>query len=63
MSNITRLRHALPLSADINRAVTELDTAIAKAIDAAKSAGLPQGLIVAELHGHAHAQTHNMVKA
>lgn len=50
MRNVTRLRHALPLSADINEAVTELDMAIAKAIDAAKAAGLPQGLVVAILH-------------
>ena len=63
MSNVTRLRHALPLSADINKAVVDLDAAIAKAIDAAKSAGLPQGLVVAILHGQAHAQTHEMVKA
>ena len=63
MSNETRLRHALPLSPDINKAVIELDAAIAKAIDAAKSAGLPQGLVVAILHGQAHAQTHEMVKA
>ena len=63
MSNVTRLHHALPLSPAINKAVTELDTAIAKAIDAAKAAGLPQGLVVSVLHGHAHAQTHNMVKA
>jgi len=63
MSNVTRLRHALPLSSDINKAVIELDAAIAKAIDAAKSAGLPQGLVVAILHGQAHAQTHEMVKA
>lgn len=54
MTNVTRLRHALPMSQDINKALTELDVAIAKAIDAAKAAGLPQGLIVAELHGHAH---------
>lgn len=63
MSNVTRLRHALSLSTDINKAVIELDAAIAKAIDAAKSAGLPQGLVVAILHGQAHAQTHEMVKA
>lgn len=63
MTNVTRLRHALPMSQDINKTLTELDAAIAKAIDAAKAAGLPQGLIVAELHGHAHAQTHIMVKA
>ncbi|WP_455826606.1 hypothetical protein [Pseudomonas graminis] len=61
MSNVTRLRHALPMSQDINKALADLDSAIAKAIDAAKSARLPQGLIVAELHGHAHAQTHQMV--
>lgn len=63
MTNVTRLHHALPMSQDINKALTELDVAIARAIDAAKAAGLPQGLIVAELHGHAHAQTHIMVKA
>ena len=61
MSNVTRLRHALPLSQEINAAVSALDKSIADAVDAAKAAGLPQGLIVAELHGHAHAQTHQMV--
>ncbi|RON86768.1 hypothetical protein [Pseudomonas fluorescens] len=61
MGDVTRLRHALPLSQDINKALTELDSAIAKAIDTAKAAGLPQGLIVAELHGHAQVQTNIMV--
>lgn len=61
MTNVTRLRHSLPMSQDINKALTDLDLAIARAVDAAKSAGLPQGLIVAELHGHVHAQTHIMV--
>jgi len=61
MNKVARLRHALPMSQDINKALTDLDSAIAKAIDAAKASGLPQGLIVAELHGHAHAQTHQMV--
>lgn len=61
MTNVTRLHHALPLSPAINQAVTELDSAIAKAIDAAKAAGCPQGLIVTLLHGHAHAETHKMV--
>ncbi|EJZ58480.1 hypothetical protein I1A_002808 [Pseudomonas fluorescens R124] len=61
MGDVTRLRHALPLSQDINKVLTELDSAIAKAIDAAKAAGLPQGLIVAELHGHAQVQTNIMV--
>ncbi|WP_455884735.1 hypothetical protein [Pseudomonas spelaei] len=61
MSNVTRLRHVLPMSQDINVAVGALDKAIADAVDAAKGAGLPQGLIVSLLHGHAHAQTHQMV--
>ncbi|MDF2489435.1 MAG: hypothetical protein K0S77_2057 [Pseudomonas sp.] len=61
MSNITRLRHELPVSLDIIQAVTDFDAALAKAIDAAKEAGLPQGLLVGLLHGHAHAETHKMV--
>jgi hypothetical protein len=61
MTNITRLHHALPLSPAINQAVTELDSALAKAIDAAKGAGLPQGLVVSLLHGHAQVQTKIMV--
>lgn len=61
MSNVTRLRHALPMSQDINAAVGVLDKAVADAVDAAKQAGLPQGLIAVLLHGHAHAQTHQMV--
>lgn len=61
MSNVTRLRHSLPMSRDINASVGDLDKAIADAVDAAKEAGLPQGLIVSLLHGHAHAQTHQMV--
>ncbi|WP_324727149.1 hypothetical protein [Pseudomonas chlororaphis] len=51
----------MPISTDVNKALTDLDSAFGKAIDAAKAAGLPQGLIVAELHGYAHAQTHIMV--
>ncbi|MDD1958968.1 hypothetical protein NP534_02515 [Pseudomonas sp. 39004] len=61
MSNVTRLHHALPLSADVAAATNALDTAVAKAVDEAKAAGLPQGLLVAILHGHAHAETHRMV--
>ena len=61
MSSVTRLRHVLPMSADINVAVGALDKAIADAVDSAKEAGLPQGLIVSLLHGHAHAQTNQMV--
>ncbi|MNC71236.1 hypothetical protein D3C75_1221340 [compost metagenome] len=61
MSNVTRIRHELPVSLDIVRAVAEFDAALVKAIDAAKAAGLPQGLLVGLLHGHAHAEAHKMV--
>ena len=61
MTNVSRLRHALPMSPEINKAVTDLDSAITKAIDAAKASGLPQGLVVSFLHGHVHGQTSIMV--
>ncbi|WP_133973765.1 hypothetical protein [Pseudomonas] len=61
MSNVTRIRHELPVSMDIVHAVAEFDAALVKAIVAAKEAGLPQGLLAAILHGHAHAETHRMV--
>lgn len=61
MTNVTRLCHVLPLPADVVAATNALDSALTKAIDAAKEAGLPQGLLVAILHGHAHAETRKMV--
>ncbi|EJM09756.1 hypothetical protein PMI21_05488 [Pseudomonas sp. GM18] len=61
MSNVTRLHHALPLSPEIVEAINEMDEGLRKAIDTAKAAGLPQGLIVALLHGLAHSQTSIMV--
>lgn len=61
MSNVTRIRHELPVSMDIVHAVAEFDAALVKAIDAAKEVGLPQGLLVGLLHGHAHAETYKMV--
>ncbi|WP_207936394.1 hypothetical protein [Pseudomonas sp. 51_B] len=63
MSNVTRLRQVLPLPADVVAATNELDAAVIKAIDEAKSAGLPQGLLAAILHAHAHAETHKMVSS
>jgi len=62
MSNVTRLRHVLPMCSDINKAVDDLDSAIAKVVDAAKAAWLPQGSVVALLHGHAHHETARMLE-
>ncbi|MCO7515724.1 hypothetical protein NJF44_10625 [Pseudomonas guariconensis] len=61
MTNVTRLHHALSLSPEVVAALNELDGSLIKAIAEAKAAGLPQGLIVSLLHGHAHAETHKMV--
>ncbi|MBI6749733.1 hypothetical protein [Pseudomonas syringae] len=61
MTNVTNIRHAEPVSAEISKALIDMDAAIAKAIDRAKAAGLPQGFVVSTLHAHAHAQTHAMV--
>lgn len=58
MSNVTRIRHALPLPADVVSAINNLDAVVIKAIDEAKAARLAQGLKVAIIHGHAHAETH-----
>lgn len=46
---------------DVGAAIKGLDDALIAAIKAAKAAGLPQGLIVAVLHGHAHSETAKMV--
>lgn len=61
MTYVTRIRHELPVSMDIVHAVAEFDAVLVKAIDRAKEAGLPQGLLVGLLHGHAHAETQKMV--
>ena len=62
MTNVTRLHHALPLPPDVGDATKDLDDALVKAINAAKAAGLPQGLVVSLLHGHAQVQTNIMVR-
>jgi hypothetical protein len=61
MNNVQRIRHSLPISPEITEAANDLAVSIGKAIDAAKAAGLPQGLIVALLHGQAHSETAKMV--
>ncbi len=43
MTNVTRMRHVLPLPSDVVVATNALDTALIKAIDAAKEAGRASG--------------------
>lgn len=63
MSNVTRLHHALPLPPEVVGAVNALDASLIAAIEEAKKSGLHQGMIVALLQAHAHAETHKMVSA
>lgn len=53
MGSVTRLHHALALGPAESKAVAELDRVVAKAIDSAKAAGLPQGLFVSLLNRRA----------
>lgn len=62
MSNVTPIRQPMPISSEINKALVDFSIAIAEAIDDAKAAGLPQGFVVAILHGQAHTQTAIMVR-
>ena len=44
------------------RAFHRLEALMIEGLEAAKAAGVAQGLIVAILHGHAHAQTASMMQ-
>ena len=59
MSNVIRAFDIVTL--EQKRQYKAMDTQIAEAIDEAKSAGVPQGLIVALLHGYAHHETATMM--
>ena len=57
----SRIYSEQPVSADVARITSEFDTALRQAIDSARQAGIPQGIMVALLHGHAHSETTRMV--
>lgn len=62
MGNVTNIRHAMPVSAEVSKALEILDRAIIKAIADAQDAGLPQGFVVAILHAQALRQTKRMIE-
>ena len=62
MSNVTPIRHAMPISAEVSKALETLDRAVIKAIADAQDAGLPQGFVVAILHAQAMRQTKRMIE-
>lgn len=61
MTNVTRIRHALPVSEDVATALSAFDAELMQVIQSAKDAGLPQGFIVALLHARAQEQTQAML--
>jgi len=63
MDTVVQLFPGGVVSLEQQEAMHELDREIAAAIDAAKSVGVPQALIVALLHGHAHTQTEMMMES
>lgn len=61
MNNVTTLSAGGLVTRDQQAAFIDMDKSISQAIDLAKRAGVPQGLVVAALAGHLHVQTHRMV--
>lgn len=61
MSDIATLYPGGVVSPAQQRAFVSLDSTISQALTEAKNTGVPQGLIVALLHGHAAHETNIMV--
>ena len=61
MTNISRIYSEKPVSAEVAGALDALADEVAAAIDRAKDAGVPQGLIVAIMAGHFHEETARML--
>lgn len=61
MANISRLYSEKPVSAEVNDALNTLCEELGQAIDRAKDAGVPQGLIVAITAASFHEETGRML--
>jgi hypothetical protein len=57
MGKVTQIYESPVVRRDIAEACNELDVTIGEAVMEAKNAGVPQGLIVAIIHAHDHAET------
>lgn len=62
MANILPMHGSGAMTPDQVRAFRDFDSVIVDAINLARDAGVPYGLIVAILHGHAHAETQKMMQ-
>lgn len=61
MTNISRLYSEKPVSAEVNDALNALTEDTSQAIQRAKDAGVPQGLVVAIMAAHFHEETGRML--
>lgn len=61
MSKVIKMPNS-SVSAPAMNDLREMETTIVDAIEKAKESGVPQGLVVAILHGHATRQTLEMVQ-
>lgn len=61
MSNISRIYSEKPVSAEVAGALDALGAQVVAALDQAREAGVPQGLIVAIMAGHFHEETARMM--
>ena len=61
MTPILRINANPMSSSEQTRAFVLLDEVVTNALNAAKAAGVPQGLIVALMHGHALRETEYML--
>lgn len=61
MTNISRIYSEKPVSAEVAGALDALGAQVVAALDQAREAGVPQGLIVAIIAAHFHEETARML--
>lgn len=61
MTNISRIYSEKPVSAEVAGAVDALGAQVVAALDRAREAGVPQGMIVAIVAGHFHEEAARML--
>lgn len=61
MTKVSRIYSEKPVSAEVAGALDALGAQVVAALDQAREAGVPQGLIVAIVAGHFHEETARML--
>lgn len=61
-ATVTRIKHALPMSAEITQSLEGFEAGILAAIVKARNDGLPQGLLSSILNAYALQETQQMLR-